>query len=352
MEMLHQARLQPSDIDEAWFSAQEINSLMTALRQEGVDSDFLLSTIGLGDVDLNSPDTQVSARQRIAAFRFALQNSNNQNLALHCGSEMTVANYGLWGYALMCYPSLGESLDFAYQHLRLAGPVMTKSMSTTDTEVVFRAVDSLDLGALFPFAIEMWWSSIYALLKNDVLNGNFSLNSITVSYAKPAHWREYEKVFSCPIQFNANHCELRFSKQYLLRKPHLSNLLTAKTCQSLCGTMLSRLSSPTPLVTKVRNILLIQQDQYPSLSHMAQTLNTSARSFRRHLQNEGSTYQKLVNETRFTLAEQYLACTDLSVKQISNLVCFSDRANFQSAFKKWSGQTPINYRQQAKLASG
>lgn len=348
MPIIHEVPLHVTDIDETWFSAQEINSLITNLRDEGVDSGCLLRSIGLSGVDLDDPNVKVSARQRISTFRFALHNAKSKSMALDCGSQMTIAHYGLWGYALMCYPTLRESLDFAYEHLRLAGPVMTKSMSVNDEEVGFSAQDTLSLGRLFPFALEMWWSSVYSLLKNEVLDGNFHLNSLSVSYPRPDHWRDYERVFKCNVTFGAEQCEMKFSVDYLRRRPHLANLITANTCQDLCSKMLTSLSTSTPMISKIRNILLTNQGEYPSIIEMADMFNTSPRSFRRHLKMEGSSYQSLLKETRFTLAEEYLNSTDLSIKKIASLICFSDRANFQNAFKKWSGVTPFMFRERSR----
>lgn len=348
MNLIYETPLSPIDIDEPWFSVQEIACLVRFLEEDGVSCSSLLNAIGLDREELEDPNTLVSARQRIDTFQFAQKYSNSSSISLVCGLEMRIAHYGLWGYALMCYPTLKDSLDFAFKHLRLAGPVMTKSLYLTADEVIFRASDSLNLKQLFPFALEVWWSSVFTFIKNDILSGDFSLCSVSVTYKKPKHWREYEKIFECPIHFGADYCEMVFSRKYMRKKPQLANMMTAQACEALCDTMLNRINHATPLVSKVRNILLRHQGEYPSLDLMAQSLRLSPRSLRRRLQEEGSSYRQISTETRFALAEQYLLNTELSIKQIASLVRFSDRANFQSAFKKWSGLTPVEFRDKIK----
>ncbi len=72
-----------------------------------------------------------------------------------------------------------------------------------------------------------------------------------------------------------------------------------------------------------------------------------SRTLRRHLKSEETSYQQILDHVRFHLARHYLASTQMSVEEISERIGFSDSANFRCAFRKWSGDSPRQYRRQA-----
>ena len=71
----------------------------------------------------------------------------------------------------------------------------------------------------------------------------------------------------------------------------------------------------------------------------------SERSLQRHLAEEGSSYQQLLNDTRRQLAERYLQDGQLPATEIALLLGYSEPSVFFRAFRQWSGMTPGEYRQ-------
>ena len=72
----------------------------------------------------------------------------------------------------------------------------------------------------------------------------------------------------------------------------------------------------------------------------------SARTLRRHLQEEGASYQKLVGEFRADLAQEYLRSSSISTKEVAFLLGYNDTNAFRRAFKEWTGTTVQEYRAQ------
>ncbi|MCP4750385.1 MAG: helix-turn-helix transcriptional regulator [Proteobacteria bacterium] len=57
----------------------------------------------------------------------------------------------------------------------------------------------------------------------------------------------------------------------------------------------------------------------------------------------------LMNAVRTELAQEYLSVTDLSIDQISDLIGFTETTAFRRALKKWTGQTPTEFRNALKI---
>lgn len=100
------------------------------------------------------------------------------------------------------------------------------------------------------------------------------------------------------------------------------------------------------LQTRISNFLLANTYLgIPSLEELAANFNTSARSLQRKLQEEGVTYQQIVDTIRKSLALHYLQSGNYPLKEISYILGYNEISAFNRAFKRWTGTTPLNYQE-------
>jgi Helix-turn-helix domain len=64
----------------------------------------------------------------------------------------------------------------------------------------------------------------------------------------------------------------------------------------------------------------------------------------RRLHAEGTTFNGLLDESRRTLGESYLADRKLAAYEVSSLLGYAEPATFFRAFKRWTGKTPQEFR--------
>jgi AraC-like DNA-binding protein len=91
--------------------------------------------------------------------------------------------------------------------------------------------------------------------------------------------------------------------------------------------------------------LLRAPGRFPDVESLASEWLMTARTLRRHLKAEGTSYQKLLDEVRHRLALDYLQNTRMSTDDVAASLGYSDVANFRHAFKRWTGRTPGSCRQ-------
>ena len=77
---------------------------------------------------------------------------------------------------------------------------------------------------------------------------------------------------------------------------------------------------------------------------IATTLHMSRRTMTRRLEEEGTTYKDLLDGVRKQLAVGYLTETSMGVGEVAFLLGFSQGPAFHRAFKRWTGETPMEYR--------
>lgn len=106
------------------------------------------------------------------------------------------------------------------------------------------------------------------------------------------------------------------------------------------------MSGDSPMIHRVRATLLEAfATTEPTIAHVVNRLNTSKSTLVRRLRVEGTTFQKLLDETRSDLALRYLKTSALNNQQIAHLLGYRDTSAFQRAFRKWTGKTPQQLRQ-------
>jgi AraC-like DNA-binding protein len=80
------------------------------------------------------------------------------------------------------------------------------------------------------------------------------------------------------------------------------------------------------------------------MDSVARLLGMHRRTLDRRLQRHGVHYSELLEGVQADLARQLLTDTKMSVQQVAEAMRFSNAANFATAFRRWTGATPSEYR--------
>ncbi|MCA9539416.1 MAG: helix-turn-helix transcriptional regulator [Myxococcales bacterium] len=83
------------------------------------------------------------------------------------------------------------------------------------------------------------------------------------------------------------------------------------------------------------------------MEDIARRLGMGKRTLQRRLGAEDTTYQKVLQQTRESLARHHLARTRLAAAEIAFLLGFEEPNSFYRAFHDWTGMTPDTARQAA-----
>lgn len=172
------------------------------------------------------------------------------------------------------------------------------------------------------------------------------LEKVTFAYSEPAHANEYEALLPCPRQFSAAQTTLHFHIRYLTM-PLLQDERTLKQfLQHSPADLLARPHGGHSLNSQIRRLLGRDCAAWPDLESVAKQLHMSPQTLRRHLREEGASFQELKDQLRRDMAIYHLGRDEFSLQLIAEQLGFSEPSAFHRAFKKWTGLTPGNYRAQ------
>ena len=152
--------------------------------------------------------------------------------------------------------------------------------------------------------------------------------------------------FPCPVRYNRPVNSVSFSARHLdatisRTQEQLESFLKLAPYHLVIDPQ-----ALTPGIThRIREILGDDfRTQMPSFEELTRLLNMSARTLRRRLEREGTSYQRVKDNARRDVAISLLSRRGLTVSEVAELTGFSDPSAFHRSFKKWTGQSPGSYR--------
>jgi AraC-like DNA-binding protein len=331
------------DADTLSLSLFGLHALVAEMASQGVSIRELVESTGVHPRQFDDPQSLISRRQRLVIYANAERLAKRSDVALRAGARQRVSDFGIFGYALVSSRTLGDALDFCFKHLWQAGPVLHITSSIDGDVGVMRSHHPDSLGDLLPFVAEFWRSSNHSILSR-VLEAPFPSVRMLLPYPAPVHWRLYEEMFNCPVEFDAGVMEWHYDAHSRALPLPNANHMTALLCENFCDQLLSNNDPRSDLAQSIRTLLVNRPGHFANIDEIADQLGISPRTLHRHLASEGLSYQVLVDDMRQTLAIEYLERTSMAIENIAERVGFSDASNFRKAFKKWTGITPSEFR--------
>lgn len=332
------------DIDAPTQSMLGLAALAAELAAEGVSVSDLFVRTGILPTQFEDPQTRISRRQRLSVYRNAVRLAKRSDIGLLAGARQRISDYGIYGYAMVTSPTFGDALKFSVEHITQAGSTMSQiSLTVENDTAILRSHGTPALGALLPFVAEFWRSSMTSIFSR-VLEAPFPTTRMMFPFAPPIHWRNYERMFNCAIEFDAGSMEWHFPAEVMERPCPNANPITAQVCQKFCNTVMAPTANESELVRRIRSACLNSARRFPTAEEMAEQLGLSLRTLHRRLSEEGVTYKYLIDNMRRSVAIEFLENTQMLIDEVAERVGFSDATSFRKAFRKWTGNSPTHYR--------
>jgi len=85
-------------------------------------------------------------------------------------------------------------------------------------------------------------------------------------------------------------------------------------------------------------------------AYVAQQMHISERTLQRHLKQHALNFQEIVDEFRLQQSQLYLK-QSRRLSEIAELLGYADQSAFGRAFKRWTGETPKQFRERHRIDS-
>jgi AraC-like DNA-binding protein len=358
--------------------AKFARSLLLFLEEQGCDMDRIIEAVELPFDPRHTAgdDREVPAMCYSRLYQWAMWMVQDESFGLHAKGVRPLGTFRMMTYSLINCKNLEHAMNRAAdfneilkatrdpgresrrRHSRhpngwplLVREELNEVESGAEREPQLVATYFYDTD--FHSAEETDWSllgiasglSIWHRFCSWLIDKPIELLEVHFAQDAPPNLEKYQHFFNCTLKFNQPENGFRFSADYL-DYPVLQNEDSLK--QFLRNAPFQLITMPNhgdSVVSQIR--ALIGHDfskKFPSFEQITAQLNTSATTLRRRLRSEGTTYQQIKDNTRRDAAMGYLSRPELSIGAVAALMGFTDTSSFHRSFKKWTGSTPKEYR--------
>ena len=267
-------------------------------------------------------------------------------LGLEIAKYVQPKHLGIIAYLALSCDHLGEALQRYHDFHRLiydGGPLQVEAQN----DYLSIRWSELPVHMTTQLTEEIAIALMMEFLKHFMQFEDICLHEVHFHHPAPKNIALYEQYFHCKVRFSQPITQVLLPVSELAKPFHQGDQTLQHLLLQQAQALLEKLPNSTQTDQRLQQAILtgLQKNMY-QIEHIAQQLHISVRQLQRHLQQQGTTYQKRMQEVRCLLAEQYLQDPHLSLQEIALLLGYSEQSAFQRAFKQWTQHTPQQWRMQ------
>jgi AraC-like DNA-binding protein len=325
-------------------SAVWVKGIADMLAAEGLDARRLLVAAGIDPAALEAPDARLPTEKISHLWELAVERSGNPAIGLAQHNVVRPASFDVVGYTMMSCANLRSAFERLIRYLLILSDAFTMTM---DEEEAGYRVSFVLLGGDRPIPrqrIEFIFVTLIGFCR-WISGRDVNPIGIELPYPTPIDPIPYRAAFRCPVSFDAPRNSLLFDGADMLAPLPTSNPLLAELHERFAGEYLQHFDHAQISYRAREMIIRRLPDGEPRRDEIAGELCMSERTLQR-LEEEGTSFVQLMDDTRRELAEQYLGRLHLSLAQAAYLLGFADQSSFFRACRRWFDLSPGQYRSQ------
>lgn len=323
-------------------SVSVIQPLLEHLTSGGYEVGAILDRAGIDRTAVAGTKARFPKRKFDALWRAASEATGDPAIALRVSTRVKANTLGVIGHLALA----SESRRNAFELIRGLTPLLWEDFECdleSDDNVAFircrtdRELPPSRFTTEYAIGLTVTMSRVLGGGRADPLEVRFS-------YPAPPYEREYEQILQLPVRFNAGGDGVVFPISMMDTLNPSADAALRQLLESYAADQLAKIPTSARFSQRVRACI---RSILPLGSLTADTVATqfrmSERTLRRRLEEEGASYQEILDDVRAQLAEHYLTKEKRGIDEVGFLLGFSDQSAFTKAFRRWTGQTPADF---------
>ncbi len=314
-----------------------IRDLVELTRRWSVTPEQLLAGLPITMATLSEPTTRVPLRVCEAIVSRAYELTKEPALAFFLGTSMRVSSHGFLGFAAMTASTAREALELAvkFAGTRTSAVGLAYYIEGDTASIVIEERTPLGpLRELVVLALMVGLAQISQALTGQLIAGVGECAFPQPDYIKTMPLDDW-------LRFDAPVHRIVFASRALELPVVSADVVATQLAREQCERELAKLAE-AGLPGRIRACLAARTTA--ALDDVAHDLRVSPRTLKRRLAECGTTFSAIRDEVRLQRALLLLDDRGLTVTEIADRLGYTEVPNFTRAFRKWTGMTPVAYR--------
>jgi len=324
------------------YFAPALSLMLNLARENHIAPDPLLKKLGIDSKLITDPNARFDMGKVNRFFQQVADLIPDAGFALAAGSHWHPSQLGALGYGWMTSSTLRTGFNRLIRFTKILNDELNIELVETGSSLEirhwFKVSDKVPR-----FRTDGAMAALMAMIRFNT-DSSFQPDSVTFSYAEPEDTGDHYKLFQCPISFGEKYSAIVISTHEVDELRSCSNSQLSLLNDQILVKYLAKLDKDN-IVEQVKATIMDQLSSGATNDlSIASVLLMSKRTLQRRLNDNDTTFKELLNEVRHELANKYILDSSLPVTEISYLLGFSETSSFTRAFKRWSGQSPTEFR--------
>ena len=264
--------------------------------------------------------------------------------SVRVGQEMKMDDYGVLGLSWKTCSKAKEIFERSERYFKLLSDTYVfKVEQESDCSKILLFRDAHRRGV--ELSNEATFSATVVVLQ--AMTGS-DIHPVEVSFKHrlPNDLSSYKEAFKCPMKFEQ-------PQNYIAYRTEDLEMRTVKADDSINRFLVERVEEETKGIEISSNKLLddvetLIRDALPSgipgIVEVSEHLGMSNRTLTRRLSESGVTFRDLIQKAQEEISTALLKNTSRSIAEIAFQTGFSEQSAFNRAFRRWKGQSPLEFR--------
>ena len=328
---------------EPYITVRAVQPLVAALDARGCSGRDLLLASGIDPALLDDVDGTLPQRAVMRFWQCAEEHTRDNDIGLHVAEAAPLDSLEVHCYALTASANLRDAFERACRYQRLIHETTRLELVEVAGQTVLQ--HALPDGQAVPRQPAEFLAALWVRIGRLMAGDAWSPRWVRFAHAAPSSLDEHERVFGCRPRFLAGATAIGIDAQSLDRPNQQANPVLVRMLDRYAQALIERMPVRDQLSARVRGWLSAQlAGAEASAAGAARAMHVSVRSLHRILRVEGTSYRDLLDHLRHDRATALLSNPRYSVAEVAFLLGFAELSSFYRAFKRWTGQTPVDFR--------
>ena len=318
---------------------------MIAVSDPAIPRDELLAIAGLQSLEPDPSRASLIAGDDYYALIERATRDGDDGFALRYGDSVEPSTFGAAGHAMATAHTVGEAIRRLVRYILVISDTLEYELRDSRGGAALHLLGRTGARRGVQLSNECAFAAITSLLR-QIAAGGVRPSLVTFTHPAPGSTAAHERWFGCPVRFASTANALHVTQRALDTRTRIGDAgLSAYLLAQLDDMHEQR--GARSVVEQVRAAVADTLcDGVPTKADVASRLGVSERTLHRRLADDDATYQAVVDEVRLDIARSLLADSDRPLGEVAFFTGFAGQSAFTRAFKRWTGETPLAYRQQ------
>ncbi len=327
------------------FPASQALQLITLVGRFGVTAEELLEGSGLVEAELDLPQVRLSTQTLTSLSERARRLTGEPGIGFYLGLQKRLTMYGFVGFAAMSASTLREAIALFVRFSPAVSTALTLDLLVNGDTATLSMEEHVDLGSAHDIALFSLLVGMRTL--TSAMTGRESgAGSTDIPLARPDYFERFAHLLP-NARFDMPRAAFHFSASDLDLPLVAPDRAALRLARDECERQLSALGFDRTLAARVRK-LAVTAEGFRRIDDVARELHISTRTLKRRLTEEGVSYTEVIDRERHARAQELLRDADLTLEDIAHRLDYSTLANFVRAFRRWTSETPAQYRKRIR----